>query len=228
MTIEKKRTNYFFENSFCLTTNIAGQDTLHVIVKSVDYNNHTWAYWGFTNDSVQQELVHDLNSYYHKKNIRFITEEEARSKNIKADRVIEVSFSDIEIGQLKELHSTDQRTGKIIVGYGDANQERPVYQTVSATISSVMDYVDNNAILQYRIYDPEKDMNSIFDHFEEKYQWSNTTAAYTGNATVVSDNDWTVINNSFKDVPPKNELAQKLIRNCYNTLISKILNKAKL
>ena len=202
-------------------------DTTHVIVMPVDYEQHNWEYWGFTNDWLQEEVVKKLNKDNQKKNIRFLTEEEARTNNTKADRIIELSFVNIRLGPPKERHYSSRRTRSIIAGYTSTTPQRPIYRTISATIYFEESYTENSAVLQYRIYNPSTNKNILLDHFTHKYYWSNVTATYNGYESVISSHDWIRINNFYRDVPPENEIAQQLIEDCSKILINKLKNKVK-
>ena len=202
-------------------------DTIYVIVMPVDYDQHNWEFWGFTNDWLQEEVVKKLNKDKQKKNIHFLTEEETISKNIKADRIIALSFVEIKIGYLKNRRYPSRRTGNIIVGYTNSPLQKPIYRKTYATIYYDENYTENSATLQYRIYNPASGKNILLDHFINKYNWSNATATYSGSETALSYYDWKDIYNTYRDAPPANEIAQQLIEDCYKTLISKIKNKVK-
>lgn len=94
-------------------------------------------------------MIRDLNAGSFR-NVRFYTDWEARSQNIRADRVVELNFTNIYIGQ----------------------QER---------------------------------------------------ATYRGDQRALTPEDWRLINNRSDDRPPgRNQIADRLIRNCYNLLLNRI------
>ena len=134
-------------------------DTIYVIVMPVDYDQHNWEFWGFTNDWLQEEVVKKLNKDKQKKNIHFLTEEETISKNIKADRIIALSFVELKIGYLKNRRYPSRRTGNIIVGYTNPPLQKPIYRKTYATIYYDENYTENSATLQYRIYNPVSGKN---------------------------------------------------------------------
>ncbi|WP_315818910.1 hypothetical protein [Paraflavitalea speifideaquila] len=93
---------------------------IRVVVNPVQYDRYGYNYWGFTNDWLQQQMVRDLNngSFQH---VRFFTDWEARAQRIRADRVVDLNFTSIFIGQLSSNNYTIQRSTQIQTGSTKSN-----------------------------------------------------------------------------------------------------------
>ena len=199
---------------------------LRVVVRSVNYYNYGWNYWGYANDWLQQEMVRDLNAGSYK-DVRFYSDWDARAQNIRADKIVEISFPEIFIGNTLTNQRSYQRTKNIQTGSTKSDPPQPIYTTVNATVLVTKRYMQSRAALECRIYDWTTGNNILFDRFPKTYDWVNETARYTGNSRALEAEDWRLINNSSHPVPGRNEVAQQLIRDCYFLLISRIRNGVK-
>ncbi|WP_315818911.1 hypothetical protein [Paraflavitalea speifideaquila] len=83
--------------------------------------------------------------------------------------------------------------------------------------------LQSNATLECRIYDWATGRNILYDNFPDNYIWRQERATYKGDQRALTAADWAMINNRFDDRPPtRNQIADRLIRNCYNMLLNRI------
>ena len=196
--------------------------TVKVVVKPVNYYNNSWNYWGFNNDYLQYAMVRDLNNASYS-NTRFYTDREAEAGFIKADRIVELNFNDLYIGSVYTDRYTIQRSKKIEIGQTRSVPPKPVYKTVTATVHVSRSILQSQASLDCRIYDWMSGQNILADRFRDHYTWQHETASYTGDKQALEASDWELINNSASIRPPSRaELAEKLVNNCYNQLLSRV------
>ncbi|HMP93038.1 MAG TPA: hypothetical protein PKD90_09230, partial [Phnomibacter sp.] len=91
-----------------------------------------------------------------------------------------------------------------------------------ATVFVTRRYINANASLECRIYDVPTRRDILYDRFPGRYNWVQETATYTGDQRALTQADWQLINNRFNQYPPCEEIAQQMIRDCYNQLLSRI------
>lgn len=194
---------------------------IKVIVNPVNYYNNGYNFWGFQNDWLQQQMVRDLNfrSY---KDIKFFNDWEARSQNITPDKVVDLNFTRIYISQLFNQTYTINRTKQVQTGETKTNPPKPIYINVTAAVYVTKRYMQSNATLQCRIYDVYSNRNSFYENFSNSYNWNIETATYRGDSRALTQEDLRMINNSFTNAPGREEIADKLLRDSYNLLISRI------
>lgn len=198
--------------------------TIKVVVNPVNYDNYGWNYWGFNNDYLQYKIIRDLNNSSYR-DVKFYSEEEARRLNIRPDRIVNLAFTDLYIGQLFNDRYLIERTKQIEVGQTKTNPPQPIYENVKATVYVTRRVLQSRASLECRIYDWASNRNILFDRFPDNNTWKDESARYTGDKRALEQSDWNLINNSSNINPPsRNELAQRLIDNCYNQLLSRIRN----
>ncbi len=198
--------------------------TIKVVVNQVNYDNYGWNYWGFNNDYLQYKITRDLNNSSYR-DVKFYSEDEARRLNIRPDRIVNLTFTDLYIGQLFNDRYSIDRSKQIEVGQTKTNPPQPIYETVKATVYVTRRVLQSRASLECRIYDWASNRNILFDRFPDNNTWKDESARYTGDKRALEQSDWNLINNSSNINPPsRNELAQRLIDNCYNQLLSRIRN----
>ena len=196
--------------------------TITVMVNPVRYNRFGYSYWGYQNDWMQQQMVRDLNSGSFR-DTRFYSDWEVRTRSLHPDRVVDLNFTDLYIGQIVRDNYTIQRSAQIQVGTTKSIPAKPVYQTVTATVYVNRRIMESNATLECRIYEWATGRNILYDRFPDRYTWREETATYKGDQRALTPGDWNLINNRFNNNPPsRNELADRLIRNCYGLLLSRI------
>ena len=194
---------------------------IKVVVSPVNYYNNGFVYWGFQNDWLQQQMVRDLNfRSYH--NVKFYNDWEARSQNIQPDKIVDLNFTRIFISQLFTQYYTINRSAKVQTGKTKTTPPKPIYTTVTATVYVTRRYMQSNATLQCRIYDVSSNRNNFYDNFSNTYNWEIQTATYRGDSRALTPDDWRLINNSFVNEPRREDIADKLLRDSYNMLLSRI------
>jgi hypothetical protein len=195
---------------------------VRVLVNPVNYYNNSFGYWGFQNDWIQDQLVRDLNFRAYR-DVKFYTDWQLRNENIAPDKVVDLNYTNIYIGEIYTNNYTINRSAKVKVGDTKSNPPKPVYETVTATVYVTTRYLQSNAALQCRIYDVRTDRNNMFQTFPNVYNWKVETATYRGDSRALTQEDWVRINTSgFNNSPGRYDIANRLLRDSYNILISRI------
>lgn len=197
--------------------------TIKVVVRPVNYYNFGWSYWGFDRDYLQYKMVQDLNNSSSYQHVRFYTDRDAEAQRIRADKIVELNFNDLYISPVYRDEYTISRSKKIQTGQTKSNPPQPIYETVYATVYVKRLVLQSRASLECRIYDWASGNNLLSDRFPDNYTWREERARYTGDSRALEPSDWTLINNNsgFTE-PSRNQIAERLINNCYNQLISRI------
>ncbi len=197
--------------------------TLKVVVSPVNYYRNNWSYWGFNEDFLQLQMVRDLNvgSF---NDVRFFTDRDASLKRINADRYVDMNVTDLFIGTQAIDRYTVRRSTRIQTGTTKSLPAKPVFTTVYATVYVNRSLLRSHATLECRIYDLANNRNILYDRFPDNYVWEEKTATYTGDSRALTQEDLVMINNRTSRPPTRNEIANRLIKNCYHQLIGRIRN----
>ena len=193
-----------------------------VVVNPVDYYRFSFRHWGFNEDYLQWQMIRDLNNRSYR-NVRFYSDEEVRRLRLHPERVVDMRFDQLFISSPYTERRQYQRSAQIPVdGSTGGNQTKPTYTTVTATVFVTRRYINANASLECRIYDVPTRRDILYDRFPGRYNWVQETATYTGDQRALTQADWQLINNRFNQYPTCEEIAQQMIRDCYNQLLSRI------
>ncbi|MBA4166665.1 MAG: hypothetical protein H0X41_03825 [Chitinophagaceae bacterium] len=210
-----------YENVRNLMSEALEKGTLKVVVEPVNYNRFNWSYWGFQNDYLQQQMVSDLNAGSYN-NTRFYTDRDASAQRLQADRLVHMNFTDLYVGPVTSNRNTIQRSAQIQTGTTRSIPAKPVYTTVRATVFVSRSIMQSNATLECRIYDYVSGNNILYDRFPDQYTWQQETATFRGDERALTSADRSMINNGSGRPPSRNDIAARLIRNCYGLLLSRI------
>ncbi|MEP7257585.1 MAG: hypothetical protein ABI687_04340 [Flavitalea sp.] len=210
-----------YENVKILMAESLEKGTLKVVVMPVNYNRFSYSYWGFQDDLLQRQMVSDLNAGSYN-DTRFFTDRDASMGRVQTDRVVDMSFTDLYVGTVASDRYTIERSAQIQTGSTKSLPAKPVYQTVHATVYVTRSILQSNATLECRIYDYSGNRNILFDRFPDRYTWQQETATYRGDQRALTQADLNMINNGSNRPPSRNEIADRLIKNCYGLLLSRI------
>jgi tetratricopeptide (TPR) repeat protein len=200
---------------------------IRVLVRPVNYYSYGWDYWGFSNDYLQYKIVSDLNNSSFS-DTRFYTESDIRFQHFAADKVVDLRVNDLNIGRLYSDSYTINRQKQIVVGESKSLPAKPIYQTVTAVVSVRRSVMQSRASLECRIYDQATNRNAFFDRFPDNYTWTYESAKFKGDERALEPSDRILINNPPNPRPPsRQEIARRLIDNCYFQLISSIRNSVR-
>ena len=211
-----------YENVRTLMTEALDRATIKVIVRAANYNNFGWNHWGFQNDWLQQQIITDLNNQSYS-DVRFYSDWDANSRRIRTDRVVELNFTELFVGQVYTDRQTINRSIEVQTGSTKTNPPKPIYGLVYAKVFITKRYMQSRATLESRIYDQATGRNLLFDRFPGYDDWNVETATYTGDKRALTSNDWAMINNNNNTInPTRQQVADRLVRSCYNLLLSRI------
>ncbi|MES2848458.1 MAG: hypothetical protein V4685_05350 [Bacteroidota bacterium] len=211
-----------YENVRTLMTEALDRATIKVIVRAANYYNYDWNYWGFQNDWLQQQIINDLNNQSYS-DTRFYSDIDANNRRIRADRIVELNFTELYVGQAFNDRYTINRSTQVQTGSTKSNPPQPIYSTVYAKVYVTKRYMQSRATLECRIYDQATGQNLLYDRFPGYDNWKIETATYTGDKRALEPSDWTLINNSSNITnPTRSQVADRLVRSCYNLLLSRI------
>ena len=103
-----------YQNVNSLMQQARERATIKVIVRAANYYNHNWNYWGYQNDWLQQQIINDLNMSSFN-DVRFYSDREAAANGIRADRLVDLNFTELYVGQvlIKTTPSTGARISRL-------------------------------------------------------------------------------------------------------------------
>ncbi|HNK28829.1 MAG TPA: hypothetical protein PKG65_07900, partial [Ferruginibacter sp.] len=175
--------------------------------------------YNYSNEYFQQNLVRELrnNNRYP---ARFYTEWEARRDNIQPDWTINLTLRNMNIPRPQEYRDSRGISRRIQSGTDTA--DRPVYQTVYATLQITRRSLIARADMELNIMDMIERKTISNTSYREDYRWQEEFATYTGDSRALSDNDWRLVNNNTFIEPRREEILRELYRKIYPQVKNRI------
>lgn len=177
----------------------------------------------FNNDLMQRSLVRDLGGDFRKNSpAKFFTDFEARMARIDVDWLVDITWTRLDVPLPFTQTSTINRKKEIVIGKDTLN--KPVYQTVEATLRVTRRYFTAYGEIECRITDAHSRQNISLTRYPSQIDWSQNYATYTGDRRALTDLDWAMVNN-FVRIPTRDAILGELYKQIYPMLKNGIYNQ---
>lgn len=189
---------------------------INPVTTSGYFFNTGWNYNfnNYSGQNFQQCLIRDLGgSYSSRYPARFYTDWEARNTNETMDWAVDLTLRDVEMPRPIETSRSRGVSREIEIGRDTAN--RPIYRTVTATITTVRSSFTARARMDVNIYSLESRRNIGNNSFYEDYIWQSETSTISGNQDALSDADWRDLHSNYRHQPTRNEIMNELYSKLY-------------
>ncbi|MFN8265377.1 MAG: hypothetical protein U0T11_04870 [Chitinophagaceae bacterium] len=200
-----------------------------VLINDIQYDDYRMNSWnmGFYNNrdrTVRDNIIRDLGgSNASSIPARFYNEYDLRYRNIAPDLVVDLVWRNVRFDQPFDQTRTYQRNKKIEIGKDTAN--KPIYQTVYATIYVTRKVLNADADMNLIITDAENRQQLLWDRIPSNFRYEYEYASYEGDKRALDQSDWDLINrNRNQPLPTQTEAMEKMLSNIYQNIVSRIRN----
>ena len=226
----KKTENYNkgYKNSQQLIREAYERSVLNVVVNPINedqiffssYNSWNTGFQ-FRPEEFQESLVRELDLGGKSDFTQFYTSRQARSKNLQADRVVDIRWSNIDAYNGVPHQYTRQVSKNVQVGTDTAG--KAVMRTVYATLKITQRVFSVRGNIDYIIHDLENGGYANRGTVMDDVSWTDSYASYSGDARALDDNDRFLINQSRQfNNPSKGDVLNALMRKMYPELKRRI------
>ena len=202
---------------------------IYVLVNQIQYdgfgfNNNNWNWNTYNNrdQMLQSQLIRDLGGRTNRNTpAYFFNEWDLRRENRGPDMVVDLVWRNMRFDQPRDRIRNYNRSKQIETGRDTAN--KPIYQTVTATVFVTERYLEANADMNIIFTDAvnrsQVDWQTIPASFRESIEF----ATYNGDRRALDENDWRLINRSQNQpLPNRDEVFERMMRNVYNDMLNRI------
>jgi hypothetical protein len=201
--------------------------TVEVLVNPVQYDAfgvNRWNWNSYNNRSQMQneQMVRDLGGSYTKTiPARFYSERDLRRQNLTPDLVVDLLWRNMRFDQPNDRTRSYNRSKQIETGKDTAN--RPVYQTVTATVFVTERQLNADADLQIMIVNTVTRQQVKWEQVPSSYRYSFEFADFNGDRRALQSEDWNLINRSRNQAfPSQEEAMDEMMRRIYNDVLNRI------
>jgi hypothetical protein len=202
---------------------------IYVLINQIQYdgfgfNNNNWNWNNYNNrdQMLQSQIIRDLGGRTNRNTPSyFFNEWDLRRENRGPDMVVDLVWRNMRFDQPRDRTRKYNRSKQIETGRDTAN--RPIYQTVNATVFVTERYLEANADMNIIFTDvvnrSQVDWQTIPASFRESIEF----ATYNGDRRALDENDWRLINRSQNQpFPNRDEVFERMMRNVYNDMLNRI------
>lgn len=216
-----------YRDAKLLMRNAYERSIVQVLVNYIQYddfafNNWNWNQYSSNDRMTHSNLLRDLGgttaAYIP---ARFFDEYTLRRENRAPDIVVDLVWRNLHFDYPRDRTRSYSRSKQIETGRDTAN--KPIYQTVNATVQVTERELTANADMNLIITDAASRMQLRWDRLPADYRYTYEFADYSGDKRALDTNDWTMINrNRNQPMPSKEDAMTEMMRKVYNDLVNRI------
>src|SRR4030095_425399 len=157
--------------------------------------------------------------------VKFYSSWDAQRLNIIPDEIVEMHFTQLNLGRIRENYSTREVSKEVVIKETVYKPDSVVkeYGRVKAKITTTQRTLYSEGNLNVSI----RDNNGRWlwnDNVNGSHGWSTEFSTYTGDERALSDEDKKLVNRS-REIPPREEEIIRCIKeNIYNDFVNRLRN----
>jgi hypothetical protein len=198
----------------------------NVVILPVD-NNNGYQFSSYNNNyqSIDQQLLRELQFNGNNEFVKFFSDWDARSKEIRVDQIVDMRLLTVDIGRYHD-DRTHRKVSKDVVIKETVYRPDSIvreYAKVYADIAITRRTMNSEAILQVNVRDANG--NWLWnDNFTGRHNWSTEFATYTGDARALTDSDKQLVDRKQEQVPLEGEVLQCMMEEIRSNAVNRIKN----
>lgn len=204
------------------------RSTVHVLINEIQYDDYSmnsgWNQYNNNSRMMHNNIIRDLGGQNSNSiPARFYNEYDLRRENRSPDLVVDLVWRNLRFDQQRDRTQTYNRSKQIETGRDTSN--KPIYQTVNATIYVTERELNANADMNIIVTDAINRRQIKWDQLPADYRFTIQFADYSGDRRALDNNDWNLINRSRNQPMPSREDAMaEMMRRIYNDMVNRIRN----
>ena len=202
-------------------------DAALTVVAIVPINNYGFQYasYNYQLQNFDNDIIRVLQYNTSNEFVKFYSTWETQRLNIVPDEIVEMHFTQINIGNIKDNYSTKEVSKDVVVKETVYKPDSVIkqYAKVKANITTTQRTMSSQGNLSINI----RDKNGKWlwsDNVVGNSSWSTAFSSYTGDERALSDEDKQSLSKA-QDTPPREEEIMKCIQeSIYGEFVSRIRN----
>lgn len=172
-------------------------------------------------DYFQQQIDEFIANYSRNKFVIFYGEEQATTQKIVPDQVLSLNFDDFVVGQtyVKERVEKLKRDSVVI---GETRERKPIYGTVSATLSIFEKNISSSGLLDMTIMDWQSKKIVRQQKFPGTFVWRDSWGSYKGDDRALNKNQLAITRKREVLPPPPSTMFLEFTKPIYSQLIDNL------
>jgi hypothetical protein len=199
----------------------------NVVILPIEQQYGGFRYSSYNNSyrEFDEQLLRNLQFNSGNEFLHFYSDWDARSRNIRADMVVDMRLSTMNIGRYYDNRSRRQVSKEVVIKeivYRPDSVVK-VYGKVYADITTTNRTMHSDAMMQINVRDPEGRW-LWNDNVNSNHSWSTEFATYTGDARALSESDKQLVDRRQEQSPREEEIIRCMMDEINNNALYRIKN----
>jgi hypothetical protein len=184
------------------------------------YSSYNYPLQNFDNDIIRNLQYNTGNEF-----VKFYSQWDAQRLNIIPDEIVEMHFTQLNIGRIKDNYSSKEVSKEVVIKETVYKPDSVVkeYGRVKAKITTTQRTLFSEGSLNISI----RDNNGRWlwnNNINGSHGWSTEFSTYTGDERALSDEDKKLMNRSRENPPREDEIIRCIKENIYNDFVYRLRN----
>jgi hypothetical protein len=184
------------------------------------YSSYNYPLQNFDNDIIRNLQYNTGNEF-----VKFYSQWDAQRLNIIPDEIVEMHFTQLNIGRIKDNYSSKEVSKEVVIKETVYKPDSVVkeYGRVKAKITTTQRTLFSEGSLNISI----RDNNGRWlwnDNINGSHGWSTEFSTYTGDERALSDEDKKLVNRARENPPREDEIIRCIKENIYNDFVYRLRN----
>jgi hypothetical protein len=198
----------------------------NVVILPVE-QQYGFRYSSYDNSSrnFDEQLLRNLQFNSGNEFLKFYSDLDAGSRNIRTDMVVDMRLATLNIGRYYDDKSKRQVSKEVVIKETVYRPDSVVkeYGKVYAEITTTRRTIHSDAMLQMNVRDASGGW-LWSDNVNSNYSWSTEFASYTGDARALSESDKQLVDRRQEQAPLEEEITRCMMDEINNNALYKIKN----
>ncbi|HSU28995.1 MAG TPA: hypothetical protein VLJ68_11465 [Chitinophagaceae bacterium] len=180
---------------------------LNVVILPFEQNSYQFSSFNYGNSAFDDNIIRQLQYQGNNEFVKFYSAWEAKSKDIRADEVIDMRFSNINIGRYRDNRNKREVSKEIVTKETVYRADSIVkeYGRVTAQITTTTRTMHSEGLLEVNIRDGAGRWLWT-DHFTGNHEWRTEFATYTGDVRALSESDKQLVSRNADQAPQEEDI----------------------
>jgi len=200
---------------------------VNVVVSSMNNDFNRYGSYNYNNNYSTRDLDDEIlrNLKFHSSNdfVRFYSEWEARSNDVRPDQFIDLRFTNFNIGRSHDNNSVREVSKRIVVKETVYRPDSIVYEykDVKAKITTTRRTMLSEGFLQINVRNT--DGRWLWsDNLRGEHNWCTEFSTYTGDERALSESDKQLVNRRADNPPYEGDIFRTIINNIDNDIAGRL------
>jgi len=203
-------------------------DAALTIVAIIPVNNYGFQYasYNYQLQNFDNDIIRILQNNTGNEFVKFYSTWETQRLNIVPDEIVEMHFTQINIGRINDNYSTREISKEVVVKETVYKPDSIIkqYAKVKAIVTTTQRTMSSQGTLSINVRD-NKGRALWSDNIVGNSSWSTSFSSYTGDERALSDEDKVSLNQTLDTPPREQDVVKCLQEGIYNDLIHKVRSR---